>query len=160
MAADSAGDLLTFEREALRTAGIERVARHEAGDRHVVELMKPPQREPAFFDVGPRIFVLSFGIDRERIGSVSDRERHGEEEMGRRETLFADAMQVPRLVPVRSVQLFEAGRADAAVRRAGEAALRRGEVGVITYAAGVGSRWTQGAGVVKGARAAATSAGV
>ncbi|MBS0662955.1 MAG: UTP--glucose-1-phosphate uridylyltransferase [Verrucomicrobia bacterium] len=35
-------------------------------------------------------------------------------------------------------------------RRAGEDALRRGEVAVVTYAAGVGSRWTQGAGVVKG----------
>lgn len=32
----------------------------------------------------------------------------------------------------------------------GEAALRRGEVAVVSYAAGVGSRWTQGAGVVKG----------
>ena len=32
---------------------------------------------------------------------------------------------------------------------AGEAALRRGEVGVVTLAAGVGSRWTSGAGVVK-----------
>jgi hypothetical protein len=34
-------------------------------------------------------------------------------------------------------------------RVAGEAALRRGDVAVVTYAAGVGSRWTQGAGVVK-----------
>ncbi len=34
-------------------------------------------------------------------------------------------------------------------RAAGAAALRRGEVAVVTYAAGVGSRWTQGAGVVK-----------
>lgn len=33
---------------------------------------------------------------------------------------------------------------------AGLEALRRGEVGVITLAAGTGSRWTQGAGVVKG----------
>ncbi|MGE0761188.1 MAG: UTP--glucose-1-phosphate uridylyltransferase, partial [Pirellulaceae bacterium] len=32
---------------------------------------------------------------------------------------------------------------------AGEAALRAGEVGVVTLAAGVGSRWTEGAGVVK-----------
>ncbi|HWL15834.1 MAG TPA: UTP--glucose-1-phosphate uridylyltransferase, partial [Opitutus sp.] len=35
-------------------------------------------------------------------------------------------------------------------RAAGAAALKRGELAVITYAAGVGSRWTQGAGVVKG----------
>ena len=35
------------------------------------------------------------------------------------------------------------------LRRAGEAALANGEVAVVTLAAGVGSRWTQGAGVVK-----------
>jgi hypothetical protein len=34
-------------------------------------------------------------------------------------------------------------------REAGLAALRRGEVAVVTLAAGAGSRWTQGAGVVK-----------
>jgi hypothetical protein len=36
-----------------------------------------------------------------------------------------------------------------AMRARGEEALRSGEVGVVTLAAGVGSRWTQGAGVVK-----------
>jgi hypothetical protein len=35
-------------------------------------------------------------------------------------------------------------------KHAGMGALTRGEVGVITLAAGTGSRWTQGAGVVKG----------
>ena len=35
------------------------------------------------------------------------------------------------------------------LRAAGETSLRRGEVAVVTYAAGVGSRWTQGAGVAK-----------
>jgi len=34
-------------------------------------------------------------------------------------------------------------------KSAGEAALRRGEVAIISLAAGAGSRWTQGAGVVK-----------
>ena len=38
---------------------------------------------------------------------------------------------------------------EAACREAGLAALARGEVAVVTLAAGVGSRWTQGAGVVK-----------
>jgi hypothetical protein len=38
---------------------------------------------------------------------------------------------------------------EAAFREAGRAALARGEVAVVTLAAGVGSRWTQGAGVVK-----------
>ncbi len=35
------------------------------------------------------------------------------------------------------------------LQQAGEAALQRGELAVVTYAAGVGSRWTQGAGVAK-----------
>jgi len=35
-------------------------------------------------------------------------------------------------------------------RAIGEAALANGELAVVTYAAGIGSRWTQGAGVVKG----------
>jgi len=39
--------------------------------------------------------------------------------------------------------------ADARLAQAGREALARGEVAVVTLAAGVGSRWTQGAGVVK-----------
>lgn len=38
----------------------------------------------------------------------------------------------------------------ASTTRTGEGALRRGEVAVVTLAAGAGSRWTQGAGTVKG----------
>ena len=54
-----------------------------------------------------------------------------------------------RIEDVAKGDLFEASSANAALRRAGEAALRRGEVAIVTYAAGVGSRWTQGAGVAK-----------
>ena len=43
----------------------------------------------------------------------------------------------------------DAHQTDADFRAAGLAALRRGEAAVVTLAAGVGSRWTQGAGVVK-----------
>jgi hypothetical protein len=46
--------------------------------------------------------------------------------------------------------LFNPDSASASLRERGEAALKAGEVAVVTYAAGVGSRWTQGAGVVKG----------
>ncbi|MEO6245946.1 MAG: UTP--glucose-1-phosphate uridylyltransferase, partial [Opitutaceae bacterium] len=53
-----------------------------------------------------------------------------------------------RIEDVTAAELFDGTRASADLRRAGEAALRNGEVGVVTYAAGVGSRWTQGAGVV------------
>jgi hypothetical protein len=42
-----------------------------------------------------------------------------------------------------------AGAADDDFRAAGLAALRRGEAAVVTLAAGIGSRWTGGAGVVK-----------
>jgi hypothetical protein len=46
--------------------------------------------------------------------------------------------------------LFDPGSTSTALRQRGEAALQAGEVAVVTYSAGVGSRWTQGAGVVKG----------
>jgi hypothetical protein len=55
-----------------------------------------------------------------------------------------------RIEDVRADELFDAAHAPEAFRAAGTTALRRGEVAVVTYAAGVGSRWTQGAGVVKG----------
>jgi hypothetical protein len=55
--------------------------------------------------------------------------------------------------------LFDHASAPAEFRAAGEAALRRGEVAVVSYAAGVGSRWTQGAGVVKGLHPFAKMAG-
>jgi hypothetical protein len=47
------------------------------------------------------------------------------------------------------VARYEALSVDPRLREAGLAALRRGEVAVVTLAAGSGSRWTQGAGVVK-----------
>ena len=51
---------------------------------------------------------------------------------------------------LRPTDLFDLTGEGEAYRTAGEAALARGELAVITYAAGVGSRWTQGAGCVKG----------
>jgi len=51
---------------------------------------------------------------------------------------------------VAAAELFDPSAASSDLRTAGEAALRRGEVAMVSYAAGVGSRWTQGAGVVKG----------
>ncbi|MDP3070598.1 MAG: UTP--glucose-1-phosphate uridylyltransferase [Opitutaceae bacterium] len=56
-----------------------------------------------------------------------------------------------RIEDVAPGELFDSAKsASTDLKRAGEAALRRGEVAVVTYAAGVGSRWTQGAGVAKG----------
>lgn len=45
--------------------------------------------------------------------------------------------------------VIDATGADEAARQRGIESLKRGEVGVLSLAAGVGSRWTQGAGVVK-----------
>jgi len=64
-----------------------------------------------------------------------------------------------RIEDVAPGELTDATKIDAATRAAGEAALRRGEVAIVTYAAGVGSRWTQGAGVVKGLHPFAQLAG-
>jgi hypothetical protein len=55
-----------------------------------------------------------------------------------------------KIEDVSRAELFDFAGAGPELRQAGQAALRRGEVAVVTYAAGVGSRWTQGAGVVKG----------
>lgn len=56
-----------------------------------------------------------------------------------------------RIEDVAATELADPTRdVDSRLREAGEAALRRGEVAIVSYAAGVGSRWTQGAGVVKG----------
>ncbi len=60
---------------------------------------------------------------------------------------------------VPAAALFDTAAAPAQYHDAGEAALRRGELAVVTYAAGVGSRWTQGAGVVKGLHPFAKLAG-
>ena len=61
--------------------------------------------------------------------------------------------RLPPTTKIEDVPVEELGE-DTAItateRRTGEAALRAGEVAVVTFAAGVGSRWTQGAGVVKG----------
>lgn len=55
--------------------------------------------------------------------------------------------------------LADLAHPDPAWPAAGEEALRRGEVAIVTYAAGAGSRWTQGAGVVKGLHPFARFAG-
>jgi hypothetical protein len=64
-----------------------------------------------------------------------------------------------RIEDVTEDELADATKLDPSFRAAGEEALRRGEVAVVTYAAGVGSRWTQGAGVVKGLHPFARFAG-
>lgn len=53
------------------------------------------------------------------------------------------------LEDVRPGDVLDAGAIDEAARRLGRQALGEGKVAVLTLAAGAGSRWTQGAGVVK-----------
>ncbi|HEY2157542.1 MAG TPA: UTP--glucose-1-phosphate uridylyltransferase, partial [Isosphaeraceae bacterium] len=61
--------------------------------------------------------------------------------------------RLPVDIDIRDVEDDELVRADieiaADARKRGEAAIREGQVGVVSLAAGVGSRWTTGAGVVK-----------
>jgi hypothetical protein len=64
-----------------------------------------------------------------------------------------------RIDDVAPGDLADYGHFDPALAEAGATALQRGEVAIITYAAGVGSRWTQGAGVVKGLHPFAKFAG-
>ena len=64
-----------------------------------------------------------------------------------------------RIEDVAPGDLADSTKIDPALRAAGAAALARGEVAIVTYAAGVGSRWTQGAGVVKGLHPFAKFAG-
>ena len=55
-----------------------------------------------------------------------------------------------KIEDVDASELFDPARATATMVSRGEQALRAGEVAMVCYSAGVGSRWTQGAGVVKG----------
>jgi hypothetical protein len=55
-----------------------------------------------------------------------------------------------RIEDVDASELFDPSKATASMLARGEESLRKGEVAMVCYAAGVGSRWTQGAGVVKG----------
>ncbi|MCF3649328.1 UTP--glucose-1-phosphate uridylyltransferase [Synoicihabitans lomoniglobus] len=65
-------------------------------------------------------------------------------------------MALNRLPPTAQIEdvtpgtLFDGTVENETHRATGAAAIARGELAVVTYAAGVGSRWTQGAGVVKG----------
>lgn len=83
-----------------------------------------------------------------------DREQHERIRAGVRARRIGLAQnRLPASTTVRDVQdgdVIDATRSfDDACRKLGERALTAGEVGVVTLAAGAGSRWTQGAGVVK-----------
>jgi hypothetical protein len=57
--------------------------------------------------------------------------------------------RLPASLVIEDVLAGDVSAAGGEFRKLGEEALRRGEVAVVTLAAGAGSRWTQGAGVVK-----------
>ncbi len=56
---------------------------------------------------------------------------------------------IENVTPAEVEDLCQQGRDHQQYTKRGEAALKAGEVAVVTLAAGAGSRWTQGAGVVK-----------
>ena len=68
------------------------------------------------------------------------------------ETLIED-------IEPQDVTRLEAISSDQKYKQAGETALKNGEVAVLTLAAGVGSRWTKGAGVIKAVNPFAEMAG-
>ncbi len=91
-------------------------------------------------------FLAANGFDREQHERVRRDLREGRIGLAQNR-LRADA----RIEDVRpaDVARMEDIAPDASLQAEGEAAMARGEVAVVTLAAGAGSRWTQGAGVCK-----------
>ena len=109
-----------------------------------------------FDSIFPR--VQEKGGSREQLNEILDRygfDRIAHEQI--RDDLRAGRIglaqnRLPANSTIEDVQpgdLMDAARLDPSDRERGLAALENGEVAVVTLAAGAGSRWTQGAGVVK-----------
>ena len=85
------------------------------------------------------------GFDREQHEHIRAELRSGRTGLSQNRLPTATTLE-----DVHAEDVFDATRPiDAKYRRLGLAALAAGEVGVVSLAAGAGSRWTQGAGVVK-----------
>ncbi|MFM8418933.1 MAG: UTP--glucose-1-phosphate uridylyltransferase [Verrucomicrobiota bacterium] len=97
-------------------------------------------------DGGLRELLNANGFDPEQHEAVRRDMREGRIGLAQNR-LRADA-RIEDVVPGDVARWTELA-GDAALRAEGESALARGEVAVVTLAAGAGSRWTQGAGVCK-----------
>ena len=84
------------------------------------------------------------GFDKDRHEQIRQDLSHGRIGISKNR-LPADTL----IEDVQECDVLRESTASASARKLGEAALRRGEVAVVTLAAGSGSRWTQGAGTVK-----------
>ena len=86
------------------------------------------------------------GFDREQHESIRKSLREGR--IGLSQNRLPAATRIEDVLPEDITDYSQSEPSDT-LRELGEMALKNGEVGVITLAAGAGSRWTQGAGVCK-----------
>lgn len=109
------------------------------------DALLPRTRREVAGDVSLAELLLEHGFDRAQHEQIRADLREG------RIGLAQNRLPVTaRIEDVRAEDVATLGGvARGELREAGLAALRRGEVAVVTLAAGSGSRWTQGAGVVK-----------
>jgi hypothetical protein len=91
--------------------------------------------------------LAQHGFDRAQHEQIRDDLKHGRIGLAQNR-LSADAA-IEDVQPGDVTDVTRLPDGGAAARKLGEAALREGRVAVVTLAAGAGSRWTQGAGVVK-----------
>ena len=96
-----------------------------------------------------RGLLARLGFDEVQHEQIRTDLRHGRIGLAQNRLPAASALDDVNDTDVVFTGADDADQADADFRAAGLAALRRGEAAVVTLAAGVGSRWTQGAGVVK-----------
>jgi hypothetical protein len=87
------------------------------------------------------------GFDRAQHEQIRDDLKHGR--IGLAQNRLPASAVIEDVQPGDVSDLTRLPEGDEADRAAGQAALRNGEVAVVSLAAGAGSRWTQGAGVVK-----------
>ncbi|MGC6425984.1 MAG: UTP--glucose-1-phosphate uridylyltransferase [Akkermansiaceae bacterium] len=93
-----------------------------------------------------RDLLKANGFDREQHESIRKSLREGR--IGLSQNRLPAATRIEDVVP-EDVTDYSQSQPNETLRKLGEMALKNGEVGVITLAAGAGSRWTQGAGVCK-----------
>lgn len=129
-------------------------------------LAKTSQTHPAFAELAPRVFsqllpgpetethdnAQSLAALLENIG-FDPRQQEDVRRQLHEGSLGLARNRLPETTVIEDVPadaVAEFAALGSREERAGREALRRGEVAVVTLAAGTGSRWTQGAGVVKG----------
>lgn len=135
------------DRTALETADLQKL--HEVGMRHAATFLGSllPDLAGSAREIAQEgqldAYLGRFGFDREAHERIREDLRKGR--LGLAQNRLHPKTRIDDVDP--AALMVKNG--DAAAIRAGEAALANGECAVITLAAGAGSRWTKGAGVVK-----------